>query len=70
MRWMGVMVAGLALSVSGVVAAQEEAEDEEVVVLRETMSNLIEALVRRGVLRAEEAASLVNDARSAAEATA
>jgi hypothetical protein len=44
--------------------------DAEVAVLRETLSNLLEALVRRGVLRESEAAALVSDARTAAEAAA
>jgi predicted RNA-binding Zn ribbon-like protein len=65
-------VVGLAAAMaSPPLAAQDaQATADEVEILRETMSNLLRALVARGVLQDADAKALVRNARSAAEQTA
>lgn len=65
--WVRVLLAGWLVAMATVPVHAAEQADEEV---RNTVINLLESLVQKGVLTREQAQALVNDARQKAAATA
>lgn len=65
-----VLVAALAVCASPVASAAQDSERQQLTELRNTVVNLLEALVERGVVTREQAQAMVSDAQTRASADA